>query len=262
MQAAIPFVLHLTPGILAATQDPKLYLLFPAELSALNARIAANADALIAARVKPTKEPKARRCVGIASRRGRPKKSVPNPFYTHIGATTDWGRYPVFAMDAIAGIARLDWYGKRDASAGKYMPLSQRDMMVVIESLSLITTEAVGELLSLEERQAQRYVKACEMAIPYMMDERPARLIAQMEGIEHEYQFGNHQWEDIDYTPPPAAELAKLHFDLRDLGEDSDLATHIYNSSKLVLRTAGDDSTWLHLTQKVYEHYSAMQIVA
>jgi hypothetical protein len=256
------FALNLTPGTLAANHDAKPYLLSPAELSALNARIAANADALIAARVKPNKKPKARKGVAKDSRRGRPKKSVLNPFYTHIGATTDWGRYPAFAMDAVAGIARLDWYGERDASAGKYMPLSQRDMMVVIESLSLITTDAVGELLCLGERHSQRYVKACEMAIPYMMNERPARLIDQMEGIEPVYQFGNHQWEDIDYTPPPAAELAKLHHDLRDLGEDSDLTTHVYNSNKQVLRTAGNVSTWSHASKKIHKHYSAMQMAA
>lgn len=257
------FALNLTPATIEANQDPVPYLLSPAELSALNARIAANADALIAARVKP-KEKKVvtPRGAGNGSRRGRPKKSVLNPFYTYIGPMTDWGRYPGFAMDAVAGISRLDWYGERSDSAEKYMPLSQRSIMVILETLSFINTDAVGELLGLGDRHAQRYVKACELAIPYMMGERPARLVAQMEGIEPEYQFGNHQWEDIDYTPPPAAELAKLHHDLRDLGEDSQLTTHVYNSNSLVLRTACNDSTWLDTLKEIYIRCSATQVAA
>lgn len=190
---------------------PSTNLLSPAELEALNARIAANADQWLAnnapkTKTKPPQKPK--------STRGRKPKMIENPFYGFIGCTTLWGRYPVFALDIIEGIARLDWHDRPLGVGGKSMPLSVRNLVVILESLPVVTNEAVEDLLQLEERHARRYVKAIEMIIPRMMESRPQSLINEMEGVEPEPKAC--EWEDYDDLPKPSAEeLAKLHYDLR-----------------------------------------------
>ncbi|UVJ42430.1 hypothetical protein NVV94_17555 [Pseudomonas sp. LS1212] len=190
------------------------------QLAELDQRIAARADALIAARTgriqiqpKPSKEI-------TTSNRGRPPKSIANPFYLFIGATTNYGRYPLFAMDIIVGIARLDWHDRRIGTGGKSMPLSVRNLVVILEMLEKVTSESVCQTLRLAERHAQRYVKAIELIIPHMMRARPKSLILDMEEI-HEPGNHDHDWEDIDeLIQPDPDELAKLHHDLRTLGVD------------------------------------------
>lgn len=187
------------------------------ELETLNTRIATNADKWLSKMLQQnkglsrTKEP-----VQSKSNRGRQPKAAINPFYAIIGVTTYWGRYPVFALDIIEGVARLDWHDRPAEVAGKSMPLSVHDLAVILESLPTVTTEAVQHLLQLGERHARRYVKAIELIIPWMMKSRPRSLLNEMEGVEPEPQAC--YWQDCSESDTPSPEeLAKLHHDLRTL---------------------------------------------
>ena len=190
-------------------------LLSPAELEALSARISANADQWLAdhAPKTKTKAPRTPKSQG-----GRKRKLIENPFYGFIGCTTYWGRYPVFALDIIEGVARLDWHDRTIGAGGKSMPLSVRNLVVIIESLSVVTNIAVEDLLQLGERHARRYVKAIELIVPWMMESRPQSLINEMEGIEPEPKAC--EWDDRDeLCKPSVEELTKLHYDLRTFTE-------------------------------------------
>lgn len=209
-------------------------LLSPAELEALSARIAVNADQWLAdnapiGKSKIERKPK--------SNRGPKPKMIENPFYGFIGCTTYWGRYPVFALDIIEGIARLDWHNRAIGTGGKSTPLSVRNIAVILESLPAVTNEAVEDLLQLGERHARRYVKAIELIVPWMMKSRPQSLLNEMEGIEPEPKAC--EWEDWDEACTPSAEeLAKLHYDLRTLTEyktaeeyEAEYPTHLTNTT-------------------------------
>ncbi|RDL12908.1 helix-turn-helix domain-containing protein [Pseudomonas jessenii] len=194
---------------------PTSDLLSPAELEALNTRIAANADKWLADNAPKTRTAAPRK---PKSERGRKSKIIENPFYGFIGCTTYWGRYPVFALDIIEGIARLDWYDRAIGVGGKSTPLSVRNLAVTLESLSVVTNEAVQKLLQLGERHARRYVKAIEMIVPWMMESRPRSLINEMDGIDPEPKAC--EWNDRDdLCEPSTEELAKLQNDLRTFTE-------------------------------------------
>ncbi|MBA2923355.1 response regulator transcription factor [Pseudomonas sp. P7] len=194
---------------------PTSDLLSPAEVEALNARIAANAEQWLADNAPKTRTKAPRK---TKSERGRKPKIIVNPFYGFIGYTTYWGRYPVFAESVIEGVARLDWHDRPIGTGGKSMPLSVRNLAVIIESLPVVTNEAVEDLLRLGERHARRYVKAIELIIPSMMECRPRSLINEMDGIEPEPKAC--EWDDSDdLYRPSTEELAKLHHDLRTLTE-------------------------------------------
>ena len=186
-------------------------LLSPAELEEISARFEASAIQWLkenapTAKATTTRKPKS----GL----GRKPKSIVNPFYGFIGCTTHRGRYPVFAMDIIEGIARLDWHDRDIDVGGKSMPLSVRNLVLILESLSIVTNEVVEDLLQLGERHARRYVKAIELIMPWMMKSRPQDLINEMEGIEPEPKAS--EWDDGDNLPKPSAEeLEKLHYDMR-----------------------------------------------
>lgn len=155
-------------------------------------------------------------CSTASRNRGRPPKSIANPFFSYIGSTTRYGRYPVFALDIVEGVARLDWHDRPSGSGGKSMPLSVRNIATLLVGLEKVTAESVGDVLQIAERHARRYVKAVELIIPYMMSARPKSLIHEMADT---YEAGNHDWEDIDeLTQPSASVLAKLHHDLRTFG--------------------------------------------
>ena len=190
-------------------------LLSPAELEALSARISANADKWLINNAPQTKSKTERK---PKSNRGAKPKTIENPFYGFIGCTTYWGRYPVFALDIIEGVARLDWHDRAIDVGGKSMPLSVRNLVVIIESLSVVTNIAVEDLLQLGERHARRYVKAIELIVPWMMESRPQSLINEMEGIEPEPKAC--EWDDRDeLCKPSVEELTKLHYDLRTFTE-------------------------------------------
>jgi uncharacterized protein YerC len=190
-------------------------LLSSAELETLNVRIAANADQWLAdnapkINTKLPRKPK--------STCGPKPKMIENPFYGFVGYTTFWGRYPAFALDIIEGIARLDWHDRPTGEGGKPMPLSVRKLVMILESLPVVTNEAVEDLLQLGERHARRYVKAIELIVPRMMKSRPQSLINEMDGIEPELK--DCDWDDREnLRRPTAEELEKLHHDLRTLTE-------------------------------------------
>lgn len=190
---------------------PKLYT--KQELEVMSARIGFNADQWLAAKLKP---PRSRRPRAKVANR-RPAKVLMNPFAGFLLKVDDIGRcYPLFAMDIIEGIARLDWHNRDIGQGGISKPLSVRRIITVLEWLPVITNEAVGELLSLGERHARRYVKAAELAIPHMMRCRPDMLRYEMDGIEAPRK--PCEWDD-EILPPTPDELAKLHHDLRTLTE-------------------------------------------
>lgn len=149
--------------------------LTPEQLDELDQRIGARAEALIAARQRT----ELYKVVKI-TKRGRRARSIPNSFFSFIGYGTSYERYPSFAMDIVEGIARLDWNDRAAGSGGRSMPLSVRNIMVILESLPIISTAAVGELLALEQRHSQRYVKAVGLILPYMMGARPESLMYEM----------------------------------------------------------------------------------
>lgn len=159
-------------------------MLTPTELSELDKRISFRADELIAARTERCKVAPKVAGVGEGSTRtrGRPPKSIENPFYQFIGPTSSYGRYPEFALDVIEGVARLDWHDRPIGSGGKSVSLSVRKLAVILESLEKVTAEAVGHILLLAERHSQRYVKAIGIIIPYMLKARPKLLTDEMEG--------------------------------------------------------------------------------
>jgi hypothetical protein len=210
-----PFVLNLIasheviPNLSTRTE-----MLSVAEIAALDARFSENANTWLL-----DNAPSAHReSVGREVKRdtGRKPNAIVNPFFGFIGCMTDWTRYPAFASDIIEGVARLDWHGRDVDVGGKSMPLSVRAIGVILESLPIVTTEAVMDLLRMGDRHARRYRLAMEMIVSRMMDWRPRLLIAEMEGLEIEP--GPCEWDDAnDLITPSPEELAKLHYDLRTL---------------------------------------------
>ncbi|OCT24005.1 hypothetical protein [Pseudomonas putida] len=154
-------------------------LLTPEQLVELDRRIGARADALIAVRQRAKPQ-----TLTKTTNRGRPSKSIHNPFFSFIGYGTSYERYPQFAMDIVEGIARLDWHDRAIGLSGKSMPLSVRNLMVTLESLPVVSTAAVGELLGVKQRHSQRYVKAIGLILPYMMEARPESLVVEMAAMQ------------------------------------------------------------------------------
>lgn len=148
--------------------------------------------------------------------RGRPTKIITNPFGGVIGPTTGYGRYPYFASDIIEGIARLDWHDRSINQGGSSKPLSVRRLFDILSQLSEVSSESVGSFLNIGSRQAQRYVKAIQLAIPYLMKSRPPNLALEMD--HGEILPGRWvEWNDPLEAPNPEV-LARLHYDLRDFG--------------------------------------------
>lgn len=66
--------------------------------------------------------------------------------------------------DILAGIARLDHHSQKDRN----IPLGTIKLYTILQCLEVITTRGVMELLDVGKRQAMLYVRACELAIPYI----------------------------------------------------------------------------------------------
>jgi len=194
-------------------------MLTPAELTKLDKLIGAQADRLIAARPDRSRTAPRKSVVKAApktSNRGRPTKIIGNPFEGFIGPSTDYGQYPYFASDIVEGIARLDWHDRPIGQGGSSKPLSVKRLFGILTHLPEVTATAVGDFLSIGTRQAQRYVKAIELAMPFLMKSRPRCLASEMDHGEIPPMRPNN-WADELETPSPEV-LAKLHYDLRDLG--------------------------------------------
>lgn len=151
--------------------------------------------------------------------RGRPTKIIVNPFEGFIGPTTDYGQYPYFASDIIEGIARLDWHDRAIGVGGSSKPLSVKRLVTILAEIEVVSAATVMTQFRLGLRQAQRYVKAIELAMPFLLKSRP-------DDLTHEMRYGflkdstrPSEWED-ELQPPSAEDLAKLHHDLRTLGAE------------------------------------------
>lgn len=188
-------------------------LLTAAELNALDIRLAANAERWLEKKLPITKSKNTRK---PKSNRGPKPKVVQNPFFGFIGRTTRWGRYPVFALDVMEGVIRLEWHNRVEGVGGKSNPLALSRIVLILESLPFISNEKVEDLLQLGERHARRYFKAIEIILPAMMAARPKSLIEEMEHTEPDPK--PCEWEDWYEACQPSAEtLEKLHYDLRTL---------------------------------------------
>lgn len=152
--------------------------------------------------------------------RGRPTKIINNLFQGFVGPHTYWGQYPKFAMDILAGIARLDWHDRAIGVGGSSKPLSVKRLVAILSELEVVSAATVTTQYRLGLRQAQRYVKAIELAMPYLLKSRP-------DGLSYEMRYGflrdstrPNEWED-QLQPPSPEVLAKLHHDMRTLGAES-----------------------------------------
>jgi len=152
--------------------------------------------------------------------RARPTKIIINLLHGFIGPTTDYGQYPSFAMDILEGIARLDWHDRPIGPGGSSKPLSVKRLVAILAELEVVSAATVMDQYRLGLRQAQRYVKAIELAMPYLIKSRP-------DALSHEMRYGFlkadtrvNDWED-QLEPPSPEDLAKLHHDLRTLGAES-----------------------------------------
>ncbi len=182
-------------------------LLSSAALIELDNKIRRRTDFLISMRAKNAPKPATAPNLAKTSKRGRPARIIANPFAGLIGPTTGFGRYSYLSSDIIEGIARLDWHDHGPDEVSK--PLSVRNLMLILEAVEMVTTATVSELLGIGARHAQRYVKAIQLAIPFLMRSRPKRLIDDMEG---NLPIGlTRFWDDTDPVPPCSVGLAKLH---------------------------------------------------
>lgn len=158
--------------------------------------------------------------LAIAKRgRGRPAKTITNLFHGFIGPTTDYGQYPPFAMDILEGIARLDWHDRPIGSGGSSKPLSAKRLVAILAELEVVSAVTVMTQYRLGLRQAQRYVKAIELAMPYLLKSRPEELSQLMRYGFLKGPIRANQWDDQLDTPSPEA-LARLQHDLRTSGTE------------------------------------------
>lgn len=136
-------------------------MLTPSELKALDKRISANADKVIAGTVR-TLAPVRK------ARTGRKPSSFVNTILPECLDVLYAGEdnWPLWADDILAGIARLDWYREGDRS----IPLSALKILKCLAHLETIDSYSISHLLHIGERQAQRYYTACELAQKHMID--------------------------------------------------------------------------------------------
>ncbi|SEI69307.1 helix-turn-helix domain-containing protein [Pseudomonas sp. NFACC07-1] len=180
------------------------------QLSIIDKEVSGKADAWLSRNLKLTQVGEAQQ---PKSNRGPKPAMLENPFYGYVGTTTDYGKYPEFAIDVIEGVARLDWYSKKERN----IPLSVSKLCMILESQQVVSNQTIQDQFQFDKRHAQRYFKAIELALPRMMACRPQRLNDEMLGVFPEH---TSEWDDLDsaHTPTPE-ELAKLHHDLRTFTE-------------------------------------------
>lgn len=137
-------------------------MLSPSELKALDKRISANADRLIAKTVRTLAPP--RKVKGA----GRKPASFVNIILPECLDVLYVGEdnWPLWADDILAGISRLDWRNQQH----REVPLSARKILQCLAHLETIDTYAISHLIHVDERSAQRYYRACELAHKHMID--------------------------------------------------------------------------------------------
>ena len=136
-------------------------MMTPEELAALDARLSGNADKLIAKREKSLYHFK-------PIKAGRKPASFCNLIQPEIQQIRymDEDAWPLWVDDVVSGMSRLDWYGPRE----EQRPLSTKNIMQCFACLEEINASTISHLLNIGERQAQRYMKACEILHERLVD--------------------------------------------------------------------------------------------
>lgn len=131
------------------------------ELAALDARLSANADKLIAKRTKTLYNFK-------PIKAGRKPASFCNCILPEIQEIKYLGddSWPLWLDDAVGGVSRLEWYGPKE----QYRPLGKSKILQCFACLEEINASTISHLLNVGERQAQRYMKACELLHERLVD--------------------------------------------------------------------------------------------
>lgn len=97
----------------------------------------------------------------------------PTPMYrgtnvknTVIGDVQGMGANDSFCgvNDIIAGMVRLD----HQSSSRQNIPLSKKRLYNILQMMPVINTREVQKMLRIEKRQAQKYVKACKIMMPFL----------------------------------------------------------------------------------------------
>lgn len=136
-------------------------MLTPSELKALDRRIAANADKLIAGvtrRLAP-----ARKVTGA----GRKPSSFVNIVAPECRDVLFAGEenWPLWVDDVLAGVCRLDWRSNGE----REVPLSATKTLICLAMLETVDTYQISHLVHVDESSARRYYRACELAHKYLV---------------------------------------------------------------------------------------------
>lgn len=131
------------------------------ELAALDARLSANADKLIAKREKSLYN-------FTPIKAGRKPASFCNCILPEVQEIRymDEDSWPLWVDDLVMGVARLDWYDRTERSR----PLSTKSIMQCFACLEEINGSTISHLLNIGKRQALRYMKACELLHERLID--------------------------------------------------------------------------------------------
>lgn len=131
------------------------------ELAALDARISANATKLIDRREKSLYN-------FTPSEAGRKPASFVNCILPEIQQVRylEEDSWPLWVDDCVSGVAGLDWYRVGDRS----VPLSKANILKCFACLDEVNASTISHLLNIGKRQAQRYMKACELLHERLID--------------------------------------------------------------------------------------------
>lgn len=136
-------------------------MLTPAELKALDARLAANADTIISRVQRTLVKPRPANATG-------PKPVVlvnaiqPEMLDVLHAGEDNW---PLWVDDVLHGVARLDWNGNL-----RNRPLSTKNILKCFAYLEAIDVFSISHLLCVAKRQAQRYMAACQLVQQKLID--------------------------------------------------------------------------------------------
>lgn len=121
-------------------------------------------------------------------KRGRKPKRQINPLagvlnYYRQPCRAGFSRgYPLWLDDVLQGVARLDWY----RTGARSIPLSVKTLLRILDALPVISTSNIAAMLLIEERQARRYLKATELAMPLLLKGIPDEVKSYLQGAAND----------------------------------------------------------------------------
>jgi hypothetical protein len=132
------------------------------QIQTLDRRIGHNADKIIkrvTSKLAPKPNP-----VGL----GRPAVSICNCIQPEMLEVLHEGddQWPLWVDDVVQGVARLDWYSRERRDP----PLSAKNIVRCFAYLDTIDSYQISHLLGLGLRQAQVYLKACQLIHERLVD--------------------------------------------------------------------------------------------